>query len=160
MAILSPQDAFFTAFEPIQKNRFQVTVDGFPTFLIKSINVPTPESNEVVIDHINVDFKVKGRTRFKDWSMVVYNSIVPSTMEIIYEWERLGHEVYGRDGYSDFYKRDMTVEILDPTLAVVSRFVIKGAWIKTIGGVEFDKTGEGLVDISVGGACDYCILEF
>ncbi len=31
------------------------------------------------------------------------------------EWIRLGHEsVTGRDGYSDFYKKDLTVNVLGP----------------------------------------------
>jgi hypothetical protein len=46
------------------------------------------------------------------------------------EWVRLHHEsVTGRDGYSDFYKKDLTFNVLGPVGDIVSEWVIKGALI-------------------------------
>jgi hypothetical protein len=46
------------------------------------------------------------------------------------EWVRLHHEsVTGRDGYSDFYKKDLTFNVLGPVGDVVSEWIIKGAMI-------------------------------
>lgn len=150
-----------TQFDVLQKNRFRVTVDGFAPFIIKAITIPTPSSSEVVIDHINVQFKLKGKTTFQDWSMVCYQSISPDVSSSVYEWVRLGHEsLSGRDSYADIYKRNMQVDILSPLLEVVNRYTIYGAWIKTISGLDFDMSQEGLVDLSLTGACDYCIKEF
>lgn len=161
MPILSPQEAFFTQFEPLQKNRFRVTVDGFEPFLIKSVSIPTPSSQEIVIDHINVQFKVKSKTTFGDWSLSLYQAIAPDTSQSVYEWIRLGHEsLSGRDGYADFYKKNITVEILSPVLEVVNKYVIYGAFIKEVSGLDFDMSADGLVDLMVKGACDYCIKEF
>ena len=46
------------------------------------------------------------------------------------EWVRLHHEsVTGRDGYSDFYKKDLTMNVLGPVGDIVSEWIIKGAMI-------------------------------
>ena len=42
----------------------------------------------------------------------LYDPVVPSGVEVM-EWVRLSHEsVTGRDGYSDFYKKDITFNVL------------------------------------------------
>jgi len=160
MAVLSPNEMFYTGFEPVQKNRFRVTIDGFESFLIKSFKIPRPKSSTVVIDHINIQRKVKGKTTIGGWSMMVYNSIEPSSSQIIAEWQRLHHEYGGRDGYSDFYKKDIIIEILDPVGFVISRYIVKGAFLTDEGDLDFDYAGEGLVDLPLSGECDYCELDF
>jgi hypothetical protein len=46
------------------------------------------------------------------------------------EWHRLCHEsVSGRDGYPDFYKRDIQIKIIDPVGSIVELWDIKGAFI-------------------------------
>ena len=37
MAVLDPNEIFFTAFEPKQKNRFVLYVDGIPSYQIKGM---------------------------------------------------------------------------------------------------------------------------
>ena len=36
--LLTPQEVFFTAFEPKVANRFIMYVDGFPSYIIKGIS--------------------------------------------------------------------------------------------------------------------------
>jgi hypothetical protein len=160
MAILNPQEAFFTQFEPIQKNRFQVTIPGIEPFLVASVTIPTPTSNVIVVDHINIQQKFKGKSSFGSFSMSIYNAIAPSSMQAIYEWYRLSHESYGRDGYKDLYAKSLTVSVLSPVLETVSQFNIVGAWISSISGLDFDKSADGLVNITITCECDYCELEF
>ena len=60
--------------------------------------------------------------------MTLFDAITPSGAQSVMEWVRLHHEsVTGRDGYSDFYKKDMTVNVLGPVGDVVSEWIIKGA---------------------------------
>lgn len=161
MPILSPQEAFYTNFESILKHRFQMTLEGVAPFLIKSVSIPTPTSSEIVIDHINVQFKQKGKTTFGDFSFSIYSAIAPDAMQSIYEWVRLGHEALsGRNGYQDFYKKQCQIDVLSPALEVVSRYTVYGAWVKSISGLDFDKSADGMLDVSITCACDYCIKEF
>ena len=105
MAILDPNEIFFTAFEPKQANRFIMYVDGFPSYIIKAISAVTFEQGEVVLNHINVYTKVKGKTKWSDLTMTLFDPITPSGAQATMEWLRLHHEsVTGRDGYSDMYK--------------------------------------------------------
>ena len=78
------------------------------------------------------------------------------------EWVRLHHEsVTGRDGYSDFYKKDVTFNLLGPVGDVVSEWIIQGAFIKsaTFGDFNWDDDATAL-NISVTIGMDYCVLNF
>ena len=117
MAILDPNEIFFTAFEPKQANRFIMYVDGIPSYIIKGISAVTFEQGEVVLNHINVYTKVKGKTKWSDLTMTLFDPITPSGAQAVMEWVRLHHEsVTGRDGYSDFYKKDLTIDVLGPVV--------------------------------------------
>ena len=78
------------------------------------------------------------------------------------EWVRLGHEsVTGRDGYSDFYKKDLTIDILGPVGDIVSEWVIKGAFIKTANFGEYNWDNDTAVaNITLTLGMDYCVLNF
>ena len=78
------------------------------------------------------------------------------------EWVRLHHEsVTGRDGYSDFYKKDLTINVLGPVGDVVSEWVIKGAFIVDAGfkGFNWD-TGAEAQTIALTISMDYAVLNF
>ena len=69
MAVLDPNEIFFTAFEPKQKNRFILYVDGIPSYQIKGVGAVVLEQGVVTLNHINVERKVKGKSRWNDISM-------------------------------------------------------------------------------------------
>ena len=115
MAVLSPNEIFFTAFEPKVKNRFIMYVDGIPTYMIKKIGQVGVTMEEIKLNHINVYRKIKGKALWSDIEMTLFDPITPSGAQAVMEWVRLHHEsVTGRDGYSDFYKKDVTINILGP----------------------------------------------
>ena len=161
MAVLDPNEIFFTPFEPKQKNRFVLYVDGFPAYLIKGLGAVSVSQGTVPLNHINVQRFVKGKTTWGTISMTLFDAITPSGAQSVMEWVRLHHEsVTGRDGYSDFYKKDMTINILGPVGDVVSEWIIKGAIITsaTFGDYGYDE--EGAVEISMEVQPDYCVLNF
>jgi hypothetical protein len=78
------------------------------------------------------------------------------------EWVRLGHEsVTGRDGYSDFYKKDITFNVIGPVGDIVSEWVLKGCVITAVdfGAYNYDDDGQA-VNIKVSVQPDYCILNY
>ena len=104
MAELNPNEMFFTVFEPKVANRFIMYVDGIPSYMIKEVGEITLEQGEIVLNHINTYRKVKGKAKWGDLNMTLYDPITPSGAQATMEWVRLHHEsVTGRDGYSDFY---------------------------------------------------------
>ena len=93
--------------------------------------------------------------------MTLFDAITPSGAQSVMEWVRLHHEsVTGRDGYSDFYKKDMTVNVLGPVGDVVSEWIIKGALITAATFGEYNYDSEGAVEISMTVQPDYCVLNF
>lgn len=162
MATFIPDnDIFYTAFEPKVQNRFIMYVQGIPAFMIKKINRPQFETGDVVLDHINVERKLKGKQRWGDISMVLYDPIVPSGAQAVMEWVRLGHEsVTGRDGYANFYKKDVTINVIGPPGDIVEEWKLVGAYIKNTQFGDMDWSVDTQVEIAVTLAVDYCILNF
>ena len=161
MAVLDPNEIFFTAFEPKQTNRFIMYMDGFPTFMVKGISAVSLTQGVVELNHINVQRKVKGKTVWNNVTFTLFDPITPSGAQAVMEWVRLHHEsVTGRDGYSDFYKKDLTVNVLGPVGDVVSEWVIKGAFITEASFGDYNYDNEGAVEISMTVQPDYCVLNF
>ena len=162
MAILDPNEIFFTAFEPKQQNRFLMLVDGVPSYFIKGVGAISLTQGEVVLNHINVYRKVKGKTTWGDVQLTLHDPVSPSGTQTIMEWVRLHHEsVTGRDGYSDFYKKDVTLNILGPVGDIVSEWVLKGCFIKDANFGEYSwDNADAAQTITLTLAPDYCVLNY
>ena len=161
MPVLDANEIMFTAFEPKVQNRFIMYIDGIPAYLIKSATAPGFEAGEIILEHINVYRKVKGKVRWNDMTLELYDPVTPSGAQSVMEWARLAHEsVTGRDGYSDFYKKSITLDILGPVGDVVGEWIINGAYVKTATFGEYDWSADAAVNLSVTIAMDYCVLNF
>jgi hypothetical protein len=162
MAILNPNEIFYTAFEPKQSNRFILYMDGIPSYLLKGMAAITISQTAVALNHINVQRYVKGKTIWNPIQFTLFESITPSGAQAVMEWVRLGHEsVTGRDGYSDFYKKDITFNAIGPVGDIVSEWVVKGAVITEVNFGDYNWDDDGtVVNIQVTVQPDYCVLNF
>jgi hypothetical protein len=159
--LVDANDIMFTPFEPKVKNRFIMEIDGIPAYVIKTANRPQISFEEVVLDHMNVKRYVKGKGEWQDLEITLYDPIVPSAAQAVMEWIRLSHEsVTGRDGYSDFYKKEVKLNVLGPVGDKVEEWTLKGTWIKTANFGDLDFTSNDPVDISLTLRYDYAILQF
>ena len=159
--LIENNEIYFTAFEPLVQNRFLLSIDGIPAFLCKKVTKPTIECGEVILDHINIARKLKGKCKWADINITLYDSIVPSAAQAVMEWVRTSHEsVTGRDGYADFYKKDFDLTGLGPVGDKVQNWKIKGAFIKNAAFGEFDWSVETQVEIALVVAMDLCVLEY
>ena len=162
MAVLSTNEMFFTAFEPKQQNRFVMYIDGFPSYLIKGVSAIQLNQDVVPLNHINVRRNVKGKSTWQPVTFTMFDPITPSGAQAVMEWVRLHHEsVTGRDGYSDFYKKDLTFNVLGPVGDVVSEWILKGALITnaTFGDYSFDQESAAQ-EITMQVEIDYAVLNF
>jgi hypothetical protein len=161
MAVLDPNEIMFTSFEPMVQNRFIFYVDGIPAYMIKKADAPGIELNEIKLDHINVYRKIKGKAEWRNMNLSLYSPISPSGQQAVMEWVRLSHEsITGRDGYSDFYKKDATINILGPVGDIVSEWILKGAFIKNATFGSYDWATADPTEITIELALDYCILNY
>jgi hypothetical protein len=162
MATINANEIFYTAFEPKQQNRFILYVDGFPSYIIKAISGLGFSQDEIVLNHMNILRKVKGKTKWNDVTLTLFDPITPSGAQAVMEWVRLHHEsVTGRDGYSDFYKKDITLNVLGPVGDIVSEWILKGAFIKSGEFGEYNWDNESAAqNLTMTLAVDYCVLNF
>ena len=161
MAILDTNEMMYTAFEPKLKNRFVMFIDGIPAFLIRQAKKPQITFSDVILDHINVKRKIKGKANWEDVTCTLYDPVTPSGAQAVMEWVRLSHEsVTGRDGYSDFYKKDIRFNALGPVGDVVEEWILKGAYVKTANFGDMDWTSDTPANISLTIVMDYAILNY
>ena len=161
MAILDTNETMFTAFEPKLQNRFIMFIDGIPAYLIKKIQRPNITFGEVVLDHINVKRKIKGKANWENITCDLYDPITPSGAQAVMECVRLSHEsVTGRDGYSDFYKKDIRINTLGPVGDIVEEWILKGAYCQNSNFGDMDWTSDTPANINMTIVMDYAILNY
>ena len=161
MAILETNEMMFTAFEPKLQNRFLMEIEGIPAYLIKSLNRPQVTFNNIVLDHINVKRKIKGKANWDSISCDLYDPVTPSGAQAVMEWIRLSHEsVTGRDGYSDFYKKNIHIRTLGPVGDVVEEWILKGAYCASANFGPMDWSSDTPAQITMTIEMDYAILNY
>lgn len=162
--LVAADEMFFKNYEPKMKNRFIMRMGdtGIPSFLINKVSRPNLECGEVVIDHINIIRKLKGKCKWADITMTLYDPIVPSGAQAVMQWVRTSHEsVTGRDGYLDFYKKDLEIDVLGPVGDKIEKWTIKGAYIKTANFNDLAwSEGEAFTTIDLTLGIDYAVLEY
>jgi hypothetical protein len=136
-------------------------IDGVPSFMIKTANRPKIESEVVELDHINLKRKIKGKSNWTDITITLYDPIVPSGAQSVMEWIRSSHEsITGRDGYADFYKKNIDFYMLGPVGDKVEQWKLVGAWISSaeFGDVDWSSNEPVMITLTI--TYDYAILEF
>jgi len=143
------------------KNRYIMEIDGIASYLIKTANRPSITFEPVVLDHINVKRKLKGKGEWQDIEITLYDPIVPSGAQQVMEWVRTSHEsITGRDGYADFYKKDIDIYMLGPVGDKIENWKIKGAFINSAVFNDLDWASNDPSEITLTLSYDYAILEY
>jgi len=159
--LVSANEVFYTPFEPKLKNRYLMAIDGIPAYMIKTANRPQITFDEVELNHLNIKRFVKGKGTWQTLQVTLYDPVVPSAAQACMEWVRLSHEsVTGRDGYSDFYKKDITFNILGPVGDKIEEWTLKGTWIQDAQFGDMDFASSDPVEITLTLRYDYAILQF
>ena len=159
--VLEFNDMFYTNFEPKMKNRYIMEIDGIASYLIKTANRPSIQFEVVTLDHINVKRKLKGKGEWQDIEITLFDPIVPSGAQQVMEWVRTSHEsITGRDGYADFYKKDLDIYMLGPVGDKIENWKLKGAFINNAVFNDLDWASNDPSEISLTLSYDYAILEY
>jgi len=159
--VLEFNEMFYTNFEPKMKNRFIMEIDGIQSYLIKTANRPSIQFEVVTLDHINVKRKLKGKGEWQDIEITLFDPIVPSGAQQVMEWVRTSHEsITGRDGYADFYKKDLDIYMLGPVGDKIENWKIKGAFISNAVFNDLDWSSNDPSEITLTLSYDYAILEY
>ena len=160
--LISADEIMFDAFEPKMKARFIMYVEGIPSMLLKKAARPKISFDDVTLDHINIKRKIKGKGDWEDITVELYDPVVPSGAQAVMEWVRLSHEsVTGREGYSDFYKKEVKINMLGPVGDIVEEWTLIGTYIKEADFGEVDwSSATDVAGITLQLRYDYAVLEF
>ena len=149
-------------YEPLRKNRFIFRFPsdlGIQEWTVESGKRPAINQNVTEIQFLNTSMWVLGRYTWQEMQLTFRDPIGPSTSQAIMEWVSLGSEsITGRPGHAVGYKRDVELEMLDPTGAVVQKWLIKGAFLSNVEFGDLNYSEDGLATISATLRPDYCIL--
>lgn len=158
---VAENELFFTAFEPKLKNRFIMYIDGVPSYMVRKIERPKPNTEIKELPHINLVRNIKGKTKWGPVNVTLYDPIVPSGAQAVMEWVRLMHEsVTGRDGYADFYKKDIIFNMLGPVGDKVEEWIGKGCFISEANFGDADWGVDDPAEINLTLQADYWILSY
>ena len=152
------------SYEPLRNNRYVVKFPsdmGIQTWTVASSGLPSINQNSIEIPWMNTSTYVLGRYVWEKIDIIFRNLLGPSTAQALMEWVRLeSEEVTGRQGYAAGYKRDISIELLDPTGVTVQKWVLKNAFPTTVsfGTLKYDD--DAINEISCSIQYDYGILVF
>ena len=151
-------------YEPLRKNRFLLRFPsdlGIQEWWVSNASRPSITMGETEIPFLNTSTWVVGRYIWEQVNVTLRDPIGPSASQAIMEWIRLSSEtVTGRQGYAVSYKRDLILEMLDPTGVSVSQWILKNCFIvsATGGDLSYDDDQLATWDLTI--RPDYCILSY
>jgi len=151
-------------YEPKRQNRFILRFPstlGINEWFVESSKRPSIKIKETEIPFLNTSTFVAGRFTWDAIPVVFRDPIGPSAAQALMEWVRLHAEsVTGRMGYAAGYKKDIDIEMLDPTGVVVEKWILYGTFLT---GVDFGVLNygqDGLSTISATLRMDRCVLVY
>lgn len=151
-------------YEPLRKNRFIIRFPsdlGVQEWWVESASRPTINMGETEIPFLNTSAWVVGRYTWDTINVTMRDPIGPSASQAVMEWVRLHSEsVTGRQGYAAGYKRDLIIEMLDPTGVSVSQWILKSCMITSSSFGDLAYSDDGLATISITIRPQYCILAY
>ena len=151
-------------YEPKRKNRFILRFPsslGINEWFVISTSRPKIAINEVEIPFLNTSTYVAGRFTWDAIDVTFKDPIGPSASQALMEWVRLHAEsVTGRMGYAAGYKKDIELEMLDPTGVVVEKWILQGTFLTNVDFGSLEYSDDEIADITATLRMDRCILVY
>jgi hypothetical protein len=151
-------------YEPKRQNRFIMRFPsslGINEWFVETAKRPSIKVNSVAIPFLNTSTYVAGRFEWNELRVTFKDPIGPSASQALMEWFRLHAEsVTGRMGYAAGYKKNIELEMLDPTGVVVEKWILEGCFITDINFNELDYSRDDIASIQCSLRMDRCILVY
>lgn len=151
-------------YEPKRQNRFIMRFPsslGINEWFVESAKRPSIKIKETEIPFLNTSTYVAGRFNWDAITVKLRDPIGPSAAQAIMEWIRLCAEsVTGRMGYAAGYKKNVDLEMLDPTGVVVEKWILEGCFMTSADFGSLGYSTDNLADISINLRMDRCILVY
>ena len=153
-----------TPYEPKKKNRWLIKFPaelGIQEWWLASAARPKITQTDVEIPFLNTSTWVIGRFTWETIDVVFRDPIGPSASQAIMEWVRLHSEsITGRQGYAAGYKKQVYVEMLDPTGVVIEKWELQGTMMTNVDFGSLAMDDDALADVTSTLRFDRAILLF
>lgn len=136
------------------KNHFDVqfTHPGWDkdlTLLVKSVSLPTENTEVNTLDHFNQQIKLAGKTTFSEGNIVIHDAITYDTEKVFRGWRKKVYDAKtGTVGYAANYKCTGTLTEYSPNGEVERVWALEGCWPSTVDYGDLDYESGGYKDIS------------
>jgi hypothetical protein len=151
-------------YEPKKKNRFILTFDsslGINSWYVEKASRPSIKIDTKEIKFLNTQTYVAGFFNWETISVTLRDPIGPSAAQAVMEWVRLHAEsVTGRMGYAAGYKKDVNLEMLDPTGVAVEKWILQNCSITDAKFNDVDYGNSDLMTVDMTLQPDRCILVY
>ena len=151
-------------YEPKRQNRFILRFPsslGINEWFVETAARPHITINPVAIPFLNTEVYVAGKFAWQTIPVTFRDPIGPSASQALMEWVRLHAEtVTGRMGYAAGYKKDIDLEMLDPTGVVVEKWILYGTFLTDVNFNGVTYTSDALATISATLRPDRCVLVY
>jgi len=151
-------------YEPKRNNRFILRFPstlGINEWFVETAARPHITINSVEIPFLNTSTYVAGRFTWGELNVTFRDPIGPSASQALMEWVRLCAEsVTGRMGYAAGYKKNVDLEMLDPTGVVVEKWIMEGTWMKDVNFNSLGYSDDKVATVTASLRMDRCILVY
>ena len=151
-------------YEPKKQNRFILrfpTDLGINEWFVQTASRPKITITANTIKFLNTETYVAGSFNWGDITVKMLDPIGPSSTQAVMEWVRLVAEsVTGRMGYAAGYKKDVDIEMLDPTGVVVEKWIMYGTFMTDVNFNQLAYNQDGLATIAATMRMDRCVLVY
>jgi hypothetical protein len=151
-------------YEPKRQNRFILRFPsslGINEWFVESTSRPHITIAATEIPFLNTSTYVAGRFNWQTINVTFRDPIGPSAAQALMEWVRLHAEsVTGRMGYAAGYKKDIDLEMLDPTGVVVEKWILYGTFLTDVNFNALAYNTDALATITATLRMDRCVLVY
>ena len=151
-------------YEPKRENRWILRFPsslGINEWYVESTSRPKLKIAATEIPFLNTSTYVAGRFNWEEISVKFRDPIGPSASQAVMEWIRLCAEsVTGRMGYAAGYKKNVDLEMLDPTGVVVEKWILEGVFLTDVNFGTLSYSQDAIADSSATLRPDRCILVY
>ena len=151
-------------YEPKRQNRFILRFPsslGINEWFVESTSRPHITIAATEIPFLNTSTFVAGKFNWQTINVTFRDPIGPSAAQALMEWVRLHAEsVTGRMGYAAGYKKDIDLEMLDPTGVVVEKWILYGTFLTDVNFNTLDYKSDTLATITAQLRMDRCVLVY
>lgn len=154
----------FAQFEPKLQMRFEMFINGIPSYIVRASDLPNIDQNTVTVDYVNTDFKIKGKSRWQDITITLYDPIEggQSGAKLVHDWIRDSHH-NSETGIDQFafggYKKEVTLSYLTPMGSPGGEWTLHGAFVGSSNWGNVDMSSDDLVLLELTLAYDYAVYS-